>query len=56
MPDRHKYSPIRFRPPEVDRARLLEHAAKTGEAVNAVLAKALAEYLDRLEEQGSRSA
>jgi hypothetical protein len=49
MPDRHKYAPLRFRPPEADRVRLLQHVAETGEKVNAVLAKALAEYLDRLE-------
>ena len=50
MPDQHKYPPISFRPPEADRARLLQHAAKTGEKVNAILAKALAEYLDRRED------
>jgi hypothetical protein len=49
MSGQHKYPPISFRPPEADRARLLQHAADPGEKVNAVLAKALAEYLDRRE-------
>ena len=49
MPDRHKHSPIRFRPPEADRLWLLEYAAKAGRAVNAVLAEALAEYRERRE-------
>ena len=48
MSSQHKHPPISFRPPEADRARLLQYAAETGEPVNAVLAKALAEYLDRL--------
>ena len=46
-PDRHKHTPIRFRPPEADRLWLLEYAAKAGRAVNAVLAEALAEYRKR---------
>ena len=46
-PDRHKHTPIRFRPPEADRVRLLAYAAETGRAVNAIIAEALAEYLDR---------
>ena len=50
MTDRHKYAPVRFRPPEADRARLLSYAAEAGRPVNAVLAEALAEYLDRREE------
>ena len=50
MPDQHKYPPISFRPPEADRVRLLQHVATTGEKVNAILAKALAEYLDRFED------
>jgi hypothetical protein len=49
MPDRHKHSPVRFRPPEADRLWLLEYAAKMGRAVNAVLAEALAEYRARYE-------
>ena len=44
MTDRHKYKPVRFRPPESDRLWLVEHAATTGRAVNAVLADALAAY------------
>ena len=47
MSSQHKHPPISFRPPEADRARLLRHVAETGEKVNAVLTKALAEYLDR---------
>lgn len=47
MPSQHKHPPISFRPPEADRARLLQHVAETGKPVNAVLAKALTEYLDR---------
>ena len=53
MPSQHKYPPISFRPPEADRARLLQRVADTGEKVNAVLAKALREYLDRLEDAPS---
>ena len=44
MADRHKHTPVRFRPPEADRLWLLEYAAKMGRPVNAVLAEALAEY------------
>jgi hypothetical protein len=51
--DRHKYAPIRFRPPEPDRLWLLEQAAKTGRPVNAVLAEALAEYRARHDEPES---
>jgi hypothetical protein len=51
MPDRHKHSPIRFRPREADRLWLLEYADKTGRPVNAVLAEALAEY--RAQHEGS---
>ena len=49
MADRHKYTPIRFRPPEADRLWLLEYADTTGIPVNAVLAEALAEYRARRE-------
>lgn len=52
MSSQHKHPPISFRPPEADRVRLLQHVAATGEKVNAVLARALAEYLDRREKQG----
>jgi hypothetical protein len=50
MGDRHKYAPIRFRPPEPDRLWLLEYASKAGRPVNAVLAEALAEYRIRRDE------
>jgi hypothetical protein len=49
MADRHKHTPIRFRPPEADRLWLLEYADATGRPVNAVLAEALAEYRKRRE-------
>lgn len=42
MPDRHKYPPIPFRPPEGDRLWLLAYAAETGRPVNQILAEALA--------------
>ena len=44
MPSQHKYPPVSFRPPEADRAWLLEHAKAEGKAVNAVLTAALAAY------------
>lgn len=47
--DRHKYKPIRFRPPEADRLWLMERHEKTGRAVNAILADALAEHRARIE-------
>ena len=49
MPNRQKYRPISFRPPEADRLWLLEYADKAGRPVNAVLAEALAEYRSRRE-------
>jgi hypothetical protein len=49
VPNQHKHPPIAFRPPEGDRAWLLEHAAATGEPVNRILARALAEYRARRE-------
>ena len=49
MPDRHKHTPVRFRPPEADRLWLLQYAEHTGRAVNAILAEALAEYRARVE-------
>ena len=44
MPSQHKHPPVSFRPPEADRAWLLEHAKATGQAVNRILAAALAAY------------
>jgi hypothetical protein len=44
MPNQHKYRPIGFRPPEADRAWLLDHAEQTGRSVNGILARALAAY------------
>lgn len=48
MSDRHKHRPITFRPPERDRARLLAYVARTGQPLRAVLAQALAQFLDRV--------
>jgi hypothetical protein len=44
MTGKHKYTPLRFRPPEAERVWLLAYAEKTGRPVNAILAEALAEY------------
>ena len=44
MPSQHKHQPIAFRPPEGDRAWLLEYARLTGKPVNKILAEALAAY------------
>lgn len=44
MPSQHKHPPIPFRPPEGDRAWLLEHAKAIGQPINRILAEALAEY------------
>jgi hypothetical protein len=54
MPDRHKSNPIPFRPPERDRAWLIKHAQRTGKAVNAILADALATYRERHEKDEQR--
>lgn len=47
MPDRHKSQPLRFRPPEEDRSRLLAYAEHTGRAVNAIVSEAIRDYLDK---------
>jgi hypothetical protein len=44
MPSQHKHAPIAFRPPEGDRAWLLEYAQRSGQPVNRVLAEALAAF------------
>jgi hypothetical protein len=44
MPNQHKYRPIPFRPPEGDRLWLAEYARRTGRAVNAIIAEAVAAY------------
>ena len=41
MPDRHKHSPIRFRPSEANRERIAARNAETGKPVNAILNEAL---------------
>lgn len=51
MPGKHKHPPIPFRPPEGDRAWLLEHAERTGRPVNAILRDALTSYRQWWEEQ-----
>ena len=56
MTDRHKHPPIAFRPPEGDRAWLLEHAATTGRPVNALLAEALSAFRKRTEARQRRDA
>jgi hypothetical protein len=57
MADRHKSSPIPFRPPEADRVWLMAHAQRTGKAVNAILAAALAAYREHHEkEEGPRGS
>ena len=50
MPGQHKHPPVSFRPPEADRAWLLDHAKATGKAVNAILTAALAAYRKQKEE------
>ena len=42
--DRPKHRPVAFRPPDSDRAWLLEHARSTGRPVGAVLRAALSAY------------
>jgi hypothetical protein len=49
MPSQHKHPPISFRPPEADRSWLLEHAASTGQPVNAILVEAIARERARQE-------
>jgi hypothetical protein len=45
--DRHKHTPVRFRPPEADRTWLQDFAERTGRAVNAILTEALSQYRSR---------
>jgi len=48
--DRHKDNPIPFRPTGAgDRAWLKDYAKRTGQAVNAILSAALAEFRARHE-------
>jgi hypothetical protein len=49
MPNQHKYSPYRVRPPEKVRLRLIQYIAETGRKVNEVYTQALQEFLDRHE-------
>lgn len=56
MPNKHKHTPIRFRPPEADRSWLLEYAVRNGLPVNRVLAEALSEYRARREHSGEEAS
>jgi len=53
MPDRHKHTPLRFRPPEPERLWLMDHHEKTGRPVNAILTDALSEYRERHDQDSS---
>ena len=53
--DRHKRQPIPFRPSERDEPWLRDHARRTGQAVNAILRRALAEYRARQEDGKEQS-
>ena len=37
MPDRHKHSPLRFRPPEPERSWLVAYQEQAGKPMNAIL-------------------
>jgi hypothetical protein len=54
MTDRHKRYPIPFRPAGGDESWLRDHAKHTGQAVNAILRQALAEYRQRQEADVTR--
>jgi hypothetical protein len=41
MPDRHKNTPLRFRPPETERQWLLTYQQQTGKPMNAILTEAI---------------
>ena len=47
MPSQHKHPAISFRPPREVRARLKAYAERTGQALNAVISRAVTEYLDK---------
>lgn len=55
MSDRHRNLPIALRLPEGDRSWLKQHAAETGQAVNAIIARLVAEYRKRHQEGELRS-
>lgn len=55
MPSQHKYSPVSFRPPEADRAWLIEQAREWGMPVNELLTRALREYRARWESSSDES-
>lgn len=46
MPSQHKHKPIAYRPPADVREWLVDHSAKTGQAVNAILTDAVRELRD----------
>lgn len=45
--DRHAEHPLPFRPPLALRARLTAYKERTGQKVNAILTRALTEFLDK---------
>lgn len=47
MPGKHKHQNITFRPPEPLRLRLLAYVARVGVARSAVINAAVADWLDR---------
>jgi hypothetical protein len=51
MSDRHKRPPIPVRLPAGDESWLKEHARHTGQAVNAIVRRAIADYRERNEKE-----
>lgn len=41
MADRHKTTPLRFRPPEPERSWLADYQERTGKPMNAILTEAV---------------
>jgi len=52
MPSQHKHPPVAFRPPEGDRAWLLDYARRTGKPVGRVLTEALAAFRAAHDDEG----
>ncbi len=55
MPGVHRSEKLRVRLPDVVRRRLMARVARTGEPVNKVISQAVAEKLDRDEQEASAS-
>ena len=51
MPDRHKRPPIPVRLSVGDESWLKDHARRTGQAVNAIVRRAIADYRERNEKE-----